>query len=288
MLEHRIRQLVEHRIIPEDAEVIAQTNNLVLRSKESMTVARVSLPETTTDRDDPQNVDYSHRLAWAMAAEGRPVLKPFTPEPIELDGMTISLFPLAESVEWRTQDPADIGRLIQDYSSFKSPMLRTMDVSRYTSDRLSRVVRQEYRHNRQLYELIVSLHQQQLERHDPENAQKGTIHGDVHSANMVDDNGHVKFVDLDATATGPLPYDLSSWRLRQALFDHRVDVEAIVECARKSSEWDENRYTAMIGWKALSSLTYILAYGEESQLVDRANTVGRIARKLGGLSWRDL
>lgn len=288
MFEHRIRQLVERGIIPDDSEIITQTNNLILRSRNSMTVARVSLPEMTTGRDDPQDISYSHHIAWAMSAEGHPVLQPLMPEPIELDDMTISLFPLANNVEWSAQQPADIARLMQDFSSFQSSALRTMDVPRYTAERLERVKHQAYRHNQKLYELIADLRQQQQMNYDLNKARKGTIHGDVHSANLVDDKGEIKFIDLDASARGPLPYDLSSWKLRQSLFDHHFDVDAIIEYARKSKDWEEEAYMALLGWKALSSLTYTLAYEKEDQIVDRANTIGRVAKKLGSLSWRVL
>jgi hypothetical protein len=105
---------------------------------------------------------------------------------------------------------------------------------------------------------------------------------------MVTYNGKIQLIDLDAAALGPLHYDFASWRLRQELFDRKTDVEAVVSSARRSELWDEDMYRAMIGWKALSSLTYVLNYAEANDIKRRTNEIGSAASRLGVFVWQGI
>ncbi len=283
-----IEQLVNHGILPDDVEVVVQTNNLILRSKQSKIVARVALDSSVSDRDDPQNVIYSHHIAWEMAESGAPVLRPLSPEPILLQDMKVSLFPLAEEVNWPEQNPSYVAGVMTDFSEWESSNLRLMNPPIYISERLTKVEEKSFRENEKAFNAIAS----RFEDHKISNPflrdTNATVHGDVHSGNMVLFDGKLKFIDLDAVAKGTSHYDFGSWRLRHELFDTRLDVEAVIDDARRSSKWSEDNYRSMIGWKALSSLSYVLSYGEMSEVVGQVNTIGAAAHKLGGLKWQEI
>ena len=286
--ETNIKLLVDKGLVPEDVEVISQTNNLILRSRATKVVARVSFSNTKTERDDPQDASYSHGIAWAMADRGLPVLRPLTPKPLTLDSMVVSLFPLAENVQITDQNYPEIAKVIEEFASFHTPGLRSVDIEKYTQDRLGKVQDQNYRANQRLHDAITFARLTHQKSFSFQDAQVGTVHGDIHSGNMVRHEGKILLIDLDATARGHLFYDFASWRLRQELFDHSVNVEKIVDYARKSSKWDEEAYRALMGWKALSSLTYVLAYGDESTATQHANAIGLAAKNLGALSWQEI
>lgn len=284
----QIEQLVDHGIVPDDVEVIVHTNNLILRSKQSRIVARVAIDSSVSERDDPQNVIYSHRIAWEMAERGAPVLRPLSSEPILLQDMKVSLFPLADDVNWTEQNPSDVAGVLRDFSEWESTNLRTMNAPIYISERLTKVEAKSFRGNEKAFQAIASKFEDHQFSNPFERDANATVHGDVHSGNMVLFDGKLKFIDLDAVAKGTSHYDFGSWRLRHELFDTRLDVKAVIDEARRSSKWSEDNYRSMIGWKALSSLTYVLSYSEMSEVVGQVNTIGAAAHKLGGLKWQEI
>ena len=86
------------------------------------------------------------------------------------------------------------------------------------------------------------------------------VHGDFKADNIATDHeGRLKAIDLDAVAVGPGLYDLASWRLRSQMGDS-APIEEVANVGRQTDTWDEDAYTSLIGWKAISSMSFTLRY----------------------------
>lgn len=110
------------------------------------------------------------------------------------------------------------------------------------------------------------------------------IHGDYKVDNVVTDHaGNLHAIDLDAAAIGPRLYDLAAWRLRSELGDN-TPVEEVVDIGRSVADWDEDVYRSLIGWKAISSMSFTLRYETPDMYADKVPRIAHSAVLLGGLA----
>lgn len=282
--------LVREGLMPEDSQVVSTNNKLVAISPEQGVVYRVSKAAGSNLRDDPHDLGYSHRVSW-YAAQEAPVVSPLDREPLTAKGYVISRYPLMIGDVHLSENNADeIFTMTQRINSSLSTVsdnmtLRSLNIPEYVGSRIEDLEGKKISHpgdldyiRRELTALQHSFPFSELTKDDT-----GLIHGDFKIENIVSDaKGNLRAIDLDAAAVGPRLYDLSSWRLRQELGD-KTPVESVIEIARKKEEWNDDYYKALIGWKAVSSMSFTLRYEDEQTSHRKINEIARAAIKLGGL-----
>lgn len=286
-----IETLSRHGDIPDDSEVVSTNNKVVVISRKMNIVARIGDLADLKSRDDPQDLRYSHRVAW-LAGDHAPAVKPLHEHPILKEGYVISNYPLLNSnVDLDESQPQNIYDMTDSFSGtlsiIESDMtLRQLAISEYVQERLN----QMYDSAAYDGELVdyVSAQIEQMNRMYPFvqliDSDKALIHGDLKADNIVADNaGTLKFIDLDAAAIGPRLYDLSSWRLRSEMGDN-APVEKVVDIGRKAKGWNEDSYRALIGWKAISSMSFTLRYEAPELSRKKFTTIANAAITLGGLT----
>lgn len=112
---------------------------------------------------------------------------------------------------------------------------------------------------------------------------EGLVHGDFKADNLVaDQDDALKAIDLDAASIGPRYFDLAAWRFRCEMGDD-APLERVVELRRQQAGWSEEEYRALIGWKAISSLSFTLRYEPGDGQLAKIYDVVRSGQKLGGL-----
>lgn len=286
--ESQIMELIRSGLLPGDTEIISTHNNLVASSQKEKIVARIGQISLIAQREDPGDVDYSHRISRIAADNSAPVVRPLTEKPIAHGDMIISLFPMRHNVNWAEQRAHDIYLMTQRFNNaFESVdshiELRELDVVKYAQARLD-YARTDYKSIEQVHDFVQEyLDAQQtvypfnqLVEDDP-----SLTHGDLHAWNVLsDDSGRLEIIDLDSTARGPRLYDLASWRVRHNMGDI-APMEDVIEVARRDSEWNEEAYRALIGWKVLSSMTHVLRYEKKPKVTDRVQSLAGCAQQLG-------
>jgi hypothetical protein len=60
-------------------------------------------------------------------------------------------------------------------------------------------------------------------------------------------------------------------------------VEEVVNVGRKSGDWCEDSYRTLIGWKAISSMSFTLRYELREKSKEKVMQIAACAVKLGGL-----
>jgi hypothetical protein len=278
--------LISDGIIPEDSKVISTHNNLIVSSLSSGNVMRIAHIPSIDKRSDPGDIRYSHQLSWLIGEAGS-VLRPVNEMVVVSHGCAISEFPFKESVKWHTQNPCDVLSAIDKFGQalpVVAPVLklRTLDIAGYANARL------EYaEESGQLDEHVLRWAREMLDYYKVNHAlgeltqlDPSLVHGDLHAGNVVDP---LLFIDLDSTAIGPRLYDLASWRVRSQLGDI-APLEQVVECARRKTDWSEDVFRKLVGWKLLSSVTHVLRYGDPRKTLSalsRLSTCGKVLKAPG-------
>jgi len=285
-----IETLVSNRDLPDDAEVVSTNNKIVAISRREKLVARIGSTANLNLRDDPHDLRYSHKVAW-LAGDTAPVVKPLSSEPIVSGDYVISTYPLLNNEA--NLDKSSVGEIYTMSRDFGDALtavetdmvLRRLDVGTYVRERLDSM----YDNPRYSQELVGYV-SEEVDRMDSQSPfdqlmQNDTalIHGDLKADNIVlDHEGRLKAIDLDAVAVGPRLYDLASWRLRQELGDD-APVGEVVEVGRKTNTWNEDAYRALIGWKAISSMSFTLKYEIPEVYEKKVKDIAKSAAILGGL-----
>lgn len=288
--EKCVSTLIASGAIPDDSEIVSTNNKVVTISKRQRLVARISEITSVRVRDDPHDLTYSHNLAFILR-QTAPVGAPIEQYPIQSDGYLLSRYPLLQSsVSITPEDAQEVYECLDTFAvSIHSvetgdQPLRQLYVPGYVQERL------EHMHDRAAYDQTaveyVSTETARLNQEYPfaelTTAQRSLVHGDVKVDNFVrDDINRINLIDLDATAIGPKTYDLASWRLRAELGD-TAPVESIVEAARSNNTWSEEAYRALIGWKAVSSMSFSLRY-EGEKAAGKITDIAHAAFTLGGI-----
>ena len=282
-------RLAENGHIPDDYRVVSTNNKIVIVSSEQALVARISRVSVDTERDDPHDLRYSHRVSW-LAGTVAPVVQPHDPHPIVVEDHLISRYPLLQTGPELGIDEADeILDLTESLSDALSAVerdvrLRRLDVPSYVG----------HRHQ----QLVTSMPQSEaidflgaeLDRMNQEypfsqlvERNKGLVHGDFKADNLVADaQSRLQAIDLDAAAVGPRYFDLAAWRFRCEMGDP-APIENVVELRRKRAGWNEEEYRALIGWKAISSLSFTLRYEQDDMQEGKVQDIIRSGRALGSL-----
>ncbi|OGL34236.1 hypothetical protein A3F64_01610 [Candidatus Saccharibacteria bacterium RIFCSPHIGHO2_12_FULL_42_8] len=167
----------------------------------------------------------------------------------------------------------------------ESLALRGFDISQYAQERLDFVKKHDYRDNELTFEYVQNMLTQlqlyypfdELTQDDP-----ALVHGDLHAGNVVSgiDKG-LEIIDLDSVAKGPRLYDLASWRFRHEIGD-AAPIAGVIEEAKNMNAWDQETYNALLGWKAISSMTHVLKYEQPGDIKQRVASLAMSACRLGG------
>lgn len=273
-----MQELTESGHIPGDARVVSTNNKIVALSSSEQIVARICDLRELNERDDPHDLHYSHYASW-HASSVAPAVRPLQHEPIIAGNYLISSYPLLRSAG--ALHAADARSLYALADSFGHALhtvqagmqLRRLDVQAYVGERLDNMQSDVHPSPRLLeYVRAAALHMRTIcPFEELTQADSALVHGDFKTDNLVKDcDDSLKIIDLDAVAVGPRLYDIASWRLRAALGDD-APVEAMVEVGRSSANWNEDAYRSLIGWKAISSMSFTLRY--EAAEIHREKTV---------------
>ena len=285
-----VETLVASGDIPVDSKVVSTNNKIVTISRSERIVARIGSMAGFNVLDSPQDVRYAHKAA-RLAGDLAPVVKPLHEEPIIRGDYVISSYPML-----RTGINLDASRAKEIYAMTRDlgaalPVvqagmeLRRLDIVSYVQERLDHM-RGNADYNQRFVgymdEAVARMHTQYpfdaLVQQDP-----ALIHGDMKADNVVvDDNDVLQIIDLDSVAIGPRQYDLASWRLRSELGDNAPLMEA-VDAGRQTREWDEESYRALIGWKAISSMSFTLRYEAPAIHEEKLPFMAESAARLSGL-----
>lgn len=255
---HNIERLRGAGIIPDDSEVIHDRCNTIMKSSSRDTVYRVSA-ESVLD-DTPQDIAYSHRLSWQIAQNSNIVLSPLTPEPIIYDGVVVSQYPLADTEISRasTQEFANLLNEAANIAINSLIKIRELKVYDYVNDRLELSTDDEVARLRNWLKYYYQAHADMYAERIGD-CETGFVHGDLHSNNIVRYEGELKLIDLDSASSGLPLYDVAAWNLRYLSGDDvRVDVQSVIDIMKGDEKWDAALYQGMVGWKALSSMSYLL------------------------------
>ena len=287
----QLERLINNADIPDDSIVVSENNKIVTISPRERIVSRIGNLANTKLRDDPHDLSYSHTAAW-LAGDVAPTVKPLHESPIISGEYVISHYPLLNNkASLDTSRAAEIFAMTRDLGSALPVVeagmtLRKIDISGYVQERIDHMT-DNPSYDQELVHYINSqaqTMQQTSPFHQLTQADRALIHGDLKADNVViDSDGSLKTIDLDAVAVGPRLYDLASWRLRSEMGD-AAPIEEAVAVGRKSGTWNEDAYRALIGWKAISSMSFTLRY--ESPDVHQAKIahIAHSATSLGGLT----
>ena len=285
-----LEKLVSNGDIPDDAEVVSENNKIVVISHRERIVSRIGNLENATLRDDPHDLNYSHRVAW-LAGDSAPVVKPLQETPVVSGDHLISNYPLLDSeVPLDASRAGDIFVMARDLSLalpvVESGMnLRRLDVATYVQERLDHML-DNPDFDQSLVE-YVNKEMQKMKREAPflqlAEDDRALVHGDFKADNVVADGyGNLKAIDLDAVSVGPGLYDLASWRLRSEMGDE-APVEEVVNVGRQTESWREDSFRSLIGWKAISSMSFTLRYELSEVSEGKIAHIAQSATNLGGL-----
>ena len=277
--------------IPADSEVVSTNNKIVIISHGEKLVARIGSLVDVKERDDPHDLRYSHRASW-LAGEVAPVVKPLHEEPLISGDYVISSYPLLDNKADLSESNAKelyhmTHKLGDALAKVEAGMtLRRLNVEAYVGERLNFMLSNPEHFDQRLVDYVSDEFDRMSVKH-PFNqlTQDDTamVHGDFKADNVVlDYDGSLKTIDLDAAAVGPRLYDLASWRLRRELGD-KAPIETVVDMGRHSKEWNEDSFRSLVGWKALSSMSFTLRYESPDIYVDNVARLARSAILLGGI-----
>ena len=283
-------ELVTANVIPNDYQLVSTNNKFVVLSQQEKIVARLSKKTLAENRDDPQDLCYSHGISW-FAGIASPVVQPFSPNIQQFEDWTISKYPLLNQNGGLTKRDIpglvylldSVGEALEDVRN--NIPLRRLNVAQYVTERVQTLPPSAPSKQSDFLRSSLDFMNQRYPFQELCEAPV-LIHGDMKKDNIVrDERGNLMAIDLDAAAIGPRFYDLASWRLRNHMGDE-APIEKIVEHKRKTKAWDEEQYRALIGWKAISSMSFVLRYGNVLNSSDFDRIVAS-AVTLDGLSLQD-
>lgn len=280
----RFEHLKSAGVIAEDSSILSTHNNLVVSSETDSTVSRISSWDIIRTRNDPGNLVYAHRLSRAVGTDGN-ILPPVDYSPIEFEGSIISRYPKMQLPDWRSVSAVDLSEAVLKLNNFpyttSDITVREMDIASYAQLRLDSVDQLQTCSLAGTSQDLLDFYIEEYNLRTATAQNKGLVHGDLHTGNIVQDsgNGDLLFIDLDSIAIGPKEYDLASWCVRSMRGDQAPAIEA-TEIAINKGELDHDMVRSMIGWKALSSITHELVYNPNNprkQIIE----IAAIASRLG-------
>ena len=280
--------MIEEKILPNDSEIISSHNNVVVSSRLEHIVARIGLLSVIKSLEDPGDIIYSHLIANKIGNAGH-VLKPITKTPDIHGDVVVSKYPLMKPVDWNYQDPLNILEVVTDFNSQLDKandnfLLHELNIPKYARERINIAEK-----NKSVDESTLEGVQKLLEKYEQNypfaelsDSMPGLVHGDLHENNFViDELDNLKIIDLDSSSRGPFLYDLASWRFRQTLGDH-APVDLMIERSRRTPFWNKESLRALIGWKALSSMTHVIRYETDRNIIpNKIVMLGRCAISAG-------
>jgi serine/threonine protein kinase len=290
-VKESIEELITGGVIPSDSEVVSTNNKVVVVSASKGTVSRIIDLSLMQPRDDPQDIRYSHSVSWLGGADA-PIVRPTHETPLTRGSYVISTYPLMkrEGVDLSEPNAKNIYDLIMNVGDALPNILlgmplRGLSVPIYVQERLDYLskiptaISEFVDFTFQALERLSSSHPfSQLSEDDI-----ALVHGDYKSENVVaDEEGGLMVIDLDAASIGPRLFDIASWRLRCELGDG-APIEKVADVGRKTKAWDEESYLALIGWKAISSMSFTLRYEHPSISKPKFKKIARAAMNLGGI-----
>lgn len=289
-----INNLIEEKILPSDSEIISSHNNIVISSKLEHIVARIGLLSVIKSLEDPGDIVYSHLIANKIGDAGH-VVKPTTETPDIYGDVVVSKYPLMKSVDWNRQDPLNILEVVTDFNSQldranKNFLLRELDIPKYTRERINVAEKNKLVDESTLEHVrkLLEKYEQNYPFSELSDSMPGLVHGDLHENNFViDELDNLKIIDLDSSSRGPFLYDVASWRFRQMLGDH-APVDLMIARRRQNNFWNKESFRALIGWKALSSITHVMRYETDRNIIpNKIVMLGRCAINAGALGKSD-
>lgn len=275
----RLTFLKSEGILPADSKVISTHNNLVVVSDSEDTVARISTIHQIKSRRDPGDLIYSHRMSNDIGHEGA-VLSPIDKEPITFGENIISRYPRMQIPDWSNITGDELVRIVHKLNGFpyrtgvsNSIAIRKLDVASYVQDRLNSLDDSTNIRSVAYVKKMLAEYCANYSFTTATGRSDGLVHGDMHSGNVVSDEGELLFIDLDSIAVGPREYDLASWCVRSMRGDTAPAVEATAISIDEGLS-SEDRIRSMVGWKVLSSMSHELVYNP----VNSESEVGKLAR----------
>jgi len=286
--------LIRNGVIPNDSTLIQHRHNLITKSIKSNSVSRISAANEGEYDTTPQNVEYSHHVAWEAGAQNQSILQPILENPIRYNKFVISQYPLGNIPQYDDLSYSDLSSVLKRLSYINTSSidgLRALDVYSYASERLLTAstntsgLRSDLNSVIDYVKRFFYTHQDKFFDYINESPRQ-LIHGDIHSQNIIYYQGDIRLIDLDTASEGPPLYDIASWHLRYLVGDDTmIDVNQLIEIAAQEPEWDKKMYKAMIGWKAISSMTYLLVNGERfDDFTHRIKQIGEIASNICGIN----
>ena len=289
-----VEGLIEKGILPSDTEVLSNHNNLVVRSNRERIVARIGELSIITTRDDPGDIAYAHNLSYSLSKVA-PIVEPLSEKPEYLDDIIISTFPLRSEVDWGDANSDELLAATESMNDALSYIeerhtLRELNVAQYVHERLrdaASTIRDRGASMEKMYDFVygkVELHGNRYPFGELTEDSPALVHGDLHAGNFVfsQDEKRVEIIDLDSISKGPRLYDLASWSLRRQLGD-KAPVESIVDLAKKRKWWNSEAYRALVGWKAISSMTHLIKYESDPDFIyESINRIGVSELELTG------
>jgi hypothetical protein len=251
--------------LPADTEpLVVKDNYAVARSMSKRLVFRIGLRGASNFDLNPSDLSHGHRIAVDMAQRGLNVLAPLTSEPTAAGHYLISATPLAiplTDAPWTLAEAAALGRDLLAWSGYGSPLLARLDIPGYVRSRSYDAINAggataaagewclatlEALDARAPFAQLVETH-------------PGTIHGDVHTGNLVRHEGRLLLIDLDSVKAGPAMFDIAVGLMYERRYSPRYPGTAVAAgylSSRVRSNDDE--LAALQQWKELSSYSQLL------------------------------
>lgn len=287
-----VQKLISRGLVKADAEVLSSHNNLIMKSSSERVVYRIAEIASMLSKEDPGNLRYSHEAAW-ISADIAPVVRPASRYPVEYEDFIVSSYPERRQIDWTSHSPRDtLSTILELNDSFQyvnsAMRLRAIDIPSYAQSRLDfAMASDDIKDSRSLdvVKRIFEKHNTEYPFHEIVEADKGLVHGDLHATNLVhNDAGKAELIDMDSLSIGPKTYDIASWRVRHELGDI-APVNVMLEMRRLDSDWNEDLFVSLMGWKIISSMTHVLRYEQDHlKIPSRIRQLGEISLKLKSLA----
>jgi hypothetical protein len=272
-------------LIAADASVLSQDNNLVVHSPTTGTVTRIASLTDIGNREDPGDIIYAHEIGWELGALGS-VLSPLQASPRILGDLVLSDYPHRNSPRWADVDATQLFHEMDRFAKALTIVrhrhkLRRLDIPAYTHQRLLVAGRRNL-HSPTIIHHVRELMTLWTDRHDFAEISSRTpalVHGDLHAGNVIVDGDRLLLIDLDSVAIGPRLYDLAAWYVRHLLGD-TAPIAAMIELARHRPYWSQEDFTALVGWKLLSSMTHLVRYASGERFTTAMYRLVEIAESM--------
>jgi hypothetical protein len=208
-------QMARAVCLPHDAEpLVVKPGYAVARSVSRRLVFRIGRQGSRSFDLNPSDVSHAHRIAVDMERAGLNVLAPTTREPEVCAAYLISASPLATPLldaRWSSAEAVDLGEQLRAWSSYRSPLLTTLDIPDYVRARANQAIHAGGEVAAAGEWCMRELETLEFEAPFSElfAGRPGAIHGDVHPGNLVRYQGRILLIDLDSVKMGPAMFDVA-------------------------------------------------------------------------------